>query len=726
MHIKKHNVFILLIILTSLMVSCAKTERSVNESTNNLISLYHTETTNIEIASNEYLKNIRANGGSLIYSTTLDLGLLEQFYYFNQNNNGGEAFYSIGRMDNAVLDFQAVGNGFVYMLVLESGNESENIYVKRLDYSSINTPAIPENIMWMNDFFYEGYDDCYRWNITISPSENILIFSPYGFRYLTREGVLLSEERWEHERFFDVVLLNDDLAFIQEYKHGNRVLSTLDLNTNETVMLYNIHNYLAHEYIVTPENNLLIRTESKLFEYDFLNSQLTELWRWTDYGVVGDKIRTMFFDDKGQFNCVTSDTDSIAVTTWQIGRAKNQRMEIILGCMNEQTHVRNAVVRFNMENPDYIIKVVDYWSHDDDIMKSNLNVLYNDIIAGKGPDIIELNCEYLDYKVLSERGVLVDLLHYIHNSDIINEDDFVDSIFSALKSNKKLYVLPTNFAVNTLITNSPLIETRDQWTIDMIRFIVEGNPDLANGFMGKDIMLRYLTKNILCFDDNLFEAKMVIRSYLEFINLLPDFAVYDGSYSKRNEGKILFDILSFSNVQDYQFYKSIWGSNSLLIGYPDTSGNGALFIPMNSFGINSKSSNKDISWSFIEKFFTIEWQENIAPNWNFSILNSTLENQLNNSMLIHMYTDKYGNEKESPILSYLSDDATHYIDVYAARESDIAEIRRLINETNTIQQIKPDLLNIISEEAAFYFSGQKSIDEVMDVIENRMQFITTP
>jgi len=720
MHMNKINFFIILITLASLLISCGKAKPGTYEHIENAILFHHIETTNIKIPHNENLKSISAKDGSIVYSTTLNGGFSEQFYYHNINNHSNEAFYSLGTINNAVLDFQAANGGFAYFLVLESNNESEDIYIKRVKYSSTNPPSAPENIMWMNDFFYEGYDDCYRWNITISPSQNILVFSPYGFRYLTREGTLLSEERWEHERFFDMILLRDDLAFIQEYQNGKRVLSTLDLANNETVTLYNMHKYLALEYIVTPEENLLIRTESKLLEYDFSKSQLTELWRWSDYGITGDKIRTIFFDGNGLFSCVTDDTDSIIITTWQGVEAENQRTEIILGCMNEQTHLRNAVVKFNMENPDYIIKVVDYWSHDDEIMKNNLNVLYNDIIAGKGPDIIELNSNYIDYMVLSERGTLVDLLPYIYSSNVINKDDFVASIFSALKSDKNLYILPTNFAVSTLITNNPLIKSRDQWTINMIRHMINENPDLAIDFMGKDIILWCLTTYALSFDDKLLNTKDTIRNYLEFANLLPDNAMFDGSYSKRKEGKILFDIFNFSNIQDYQFKKSIWGTNSLLIGYPDTSGNGASFIPLNSFGINSKSTNKDISWEFIEKFFTNDWQENITPNWHFSILSSTLEKQFINSMSIQTYIDENGNEKEVPILSYLSDDLSHYIDVYAAKESDIAEIRQLINETKTIRQIKPDLLNIISEEAAFYFSGQKSIDDVMDIIENRI------
>ncbi len=60
------------------------------------------------------------------------------------------------------------------------------------------------------------------------------------------------------------------------------------------------------------------------------------------------------------------------------------------------------------------------------------------------------------------------------------------------------------------------------------------------------------------------------------------------------------------------------------------------------------------------------------------------------------------------------------IDVYAATQEQVDSIKQMI-EIAQNTQIDSKMLDIIMEEAQSYFDGQKSVEEVSALIQNRIQ-----
>ncbi|MDR0963083.1 MAG: hypothetical protein LBM60_00515, partial [Clostridium sp.] len=64
------------------------------------------------------------------------------------------------------------------------------------------------------------------------------------------------------------------------------------------------------------------------------------------------------------------------------------------------------------------------------------------------------------------------------------------------------------------------------------------------------------------------------------------------------------------------------------------------------------------------------------------------------------------------------------IDIYAAKPQEIEEIRQLIDKADQISpagNAQDEIFTIILEETAAYFEGQKTVDEVADIIQRRVQ-----
>ena len=159
-------------------------------------------------------------------------------------------------------------------------------------------------------------------------------------------------------------------------------------------------------------------------------------------------------------------------------------------------------------------------------------------------------------------------------------------------------------------------------------------------------------------------------------------------------------------------------TRGVITGFPGAEGKGRIFIFDNCFAINSQSTHKEEAWKFVESYFTEEGQKTIAPNWNFSILQDVLDQQLSDSRKQEYYQTSDGKREKLPILTY--EIGSTYENVYAAQDEDIQDVREMINNTKVMQRSDLPLIGITQAEALYYFNGEKSIEETAAAIRNKI------
>ena len=138
---------------------------------------------------------------------------------------------------------------------------------------------------------------------------------------------------------------------------------------------------------------------------------------------------------------------------FKTSETEDNKTKIVLGCVGENAQLHEAVASFNNENNEITIVLHNY---DEEDKSEAVNHLYNDVLSGKGPDIINFSAEDIDERELGRRKLLENLVPYLEKSDVIGEDAIVDSVYRALLENDSVYMLPTNFALHTLII-------KDKW-----------------------------------------------------------------------------------------------------------------------------------------------------------------------------------------------------------------------------------------------------------------------
>ena len=386
------------------------------------------------------------------------------------------------------------------------------------------------------------------------------------------------------------------------------------------------------------------------------------------------------------------------------------KTEIILGDIGGASTLQEAVADFNGKNDGITIIIHDYCEEN---ISDGISCLYDDILTGKGPDIIIFSTDEMDVEVLTEKGAIENLIPYLEKSDVIGEEDIVDSAYQVLTADGGLYMLPTNFVLYTLITKEKWCSNKENFTFEeALRAVRECEED---PMISRDL---FLQEGAICGGYSGETEDNRLEQYIKIAEQLPQQAMFQTNDLLMREGKIPFNLECIGDMQQYLYKKSVWGEDAVYTGFPGAEGKGRIFIFDNCFAINSQSAHKEEAWKFVESYFTEEGQKTIAPNWNFSILQDVLDQQLSDSRKQEYYQTSDGKREKLPILTY--EIGGTYENVYAAQDEDIQDVREMINNTKVMQRSDLPFIRITQEEALYYFNGEKSIEETVAAIRNKI------
>ena len=225
------------------------------------------------------------------------------------------------------------------------------------------------------------------------------------------------------------------------------------------------------------------------------------------------------------------------------------------------------------------------------------------------------------------------------------------------------------------------------------------------------------------------------RELLEFVNSFPEnFNYNDVDWSQikydveaLNAGDQLLIDSGLYSLDSYGWTLASFGGQDItFVGYPSATGNNNVFRLGDGLCISSTCKDKDGAWSFVRTLFTKEFQE--ENRWNGLPTNADVFNAIVKDMMTLKYqTDSEGNyvldengqKIVEPKASYwFEDDRTYDIDVFTQEQID--QVMDLYNKTNLVMTDDQNILGIVKEETAGYFAGQKSLDDTVRLIQNRV------
>ena len=199
------------------------------------------------------------------------------------------------------------------------------------------------------------------------------------------------------------------------------------------------------------------------------------------------------------------------------------------------------------------------------------------------------------------------------------------------------------------------------------------------------------------------------RNLLKVVDCFPISSTYEDFQSSKYAKDEILLILEYCPRQDSLYsYRALFGEDVTFIGYPTSTGSGNVAGVGNGvYTINAASEHKEEAWQFIREFLLEEYQNKIALS--IPINKKAFEQQLMDAM------NKEINDKVSGSFYDIM------LKEQQLSEEDAQTLRDMVYGVTRNNSYDYQMMNLILEEAESYFSGQKSLDEVVAIIQNRAQ-----
>lgn len=386
-----------------------------------------------------------------------------------------------------------------------------------------------------------------------------------------------------------------------------------------------------------------------------------------------------------------------------------------------QFSIQSEIADFNASNTEYYIETVDLSGEEDP-----LGALSNSIAAGERFDFVELSA--VDYTALANKGVLEDLNPYIEGSDAVAPGDLEETFFKALEMDGALYEVTPYCYFYTFCANTEYLEqigikdgengwSREQYIAYMqaVAPKVSGAQLLGNA-IALDIQAFVDYGEGTCdFTNEEFYTLLETCNIGQNIDMEEDYE-YVSELNTFRENNFLVLTLTPNYICEVQNYIRRSG-DMVLIGYPGEDGSGrAMLSPALSFGMFTQSEHKDAVWDFLEVFLSYDYQKKYEMNFGAI---ATRKDVVDEMFAMMSEDDDFGGTYIYGQNRILGEDfGTTVVEPLTAEE--ISEMEELIYGTMARRMTNWTVYDIIMEESASYFMGQKSVEAVAEIIENRV------
>ena len=332
--------------------------------------------------------------------------------------------------------------------------------------------------------------------------------------------------------------------------------------------------------------------------------------------------------------------------------------------------------------------------------ESNMsNALIVDILSGDGPDIILGGASFSQ---LNSDDYLIDLSEYYENAGISCFDNIID----ISRTGDKLYQMPLTFTMSGIVAQDTDVTggfTFDQYA-DYVDQVCNGlDPMLMN-------KLDFLTAIVMSQNEIFLQGDTVnfdtegFRTAVEYTNdHVYDIVSADDRYEEHGD--------DYREITD--FYSTLlWGNfygDCTYLGIPSLEGRGPVANIISSVAITAQSVDPDGCFEFVKFMLDPTEQEYLATeslpvntDAFTSVCNSDLEE----------YTDFY---------NYWDEEDRTYMEITEPDEAYIDDFRNIVASVDRMNSADTTILIIMREEIQAYFAGDKTLDEVIEIINNRAQ-----
>lgn len=396
---------------------------------------------------------------------------------------------------------------------------------------------------------------------------------------------------------------------------------------------------------------------------------------------------------------------------------------LVYASLNGAAACREAVDKFNSAHTDVQIEVRDYSG------EGGLARLTTEILAGKIPDIIEL--VGMPYGQLAQKGYLEDLWPYIEGDPELGRGVVMEGPLRAAEINGGLYMAFPSVLINTLIGPERLVGDRYSWTVKDLQEAFAAMPEdstITDYYADKRMMFDMMCTMTMdsyvdweagtcSFDSGSFrETLAFVNSFPDKVDWTPDSDGLAELRERRLSGRQMLWMNGFSALSDIPVLDDLFGGKTSFVGYPVGDGAvGSSFQSFHGVAISSVCRNKEAAWAYVRNSF--------LPRYTRSMLQKRLEggafygfpiNRADYELLMDLSVSS-----DVSLKGYNS--FGEEMDLYPLSREDLARFKEFYSRIERFDMGDRKMQAFIYESCEPYFAGDKTLDETVELIQNRVR-----
>lgn len=396
-----------------------------------------------------------------------------------------------------------------------------------------------------------------------------------------------------------------------------------------------------------------------------------------------------------------------------------EKQQIILCSGAYGEYMKTIVDAYNQESDKY--EIIVYQKGEGEDVFAFRNRVQAELSSGEGPDVLDVYAlQNIDFVPYAQKGLLLDLTEFISRAGEIS-----DKVLDYNRWEGGIYGMPSSFRLECLMYVRDLDVDPADWNAQLCMKKVEDSKipyfcarskwlkpqnagiDILNQLgVGRDgIQLFVDEKNATCdFSGEEF------RTMLEFAKAHADVEGTGNDGSKRMlNGEVFFSEKGIGSFRDFWRASSYCQGEEKYIGYP--SPNGEVYgMEVRGFFVNARTKQEEGVKDFLQFVLSDEVQEKISMDQDgyFPVRMDTLRK---------LWADAKKEVKDEGYETDLSGKVLYQPRVMTKEEERIfwhmLEHSAPVYFQNTVD-------DILWEEAGYYFSDEKTAEEVAETIQNRV------
>lgn len=533
------------------------------------------------------------------------------------------------------------------------------------------------------------------------------------------------------------------VCYNQQKSDADYCLAQVDFEKGAQGVIYqNFPDVLAgRTFCAGLENDFLTIGGGHMYGYDIATQSAEELLSWAECGMDGSGVEAVGIGENGEILAFWREPDTMEcflVTMEKVEAASlPKKTQVVIGCFGDGYQQEAAA--FNRQSDNCYVTVKNYAVAEDGTGKDVQDFVTELSMAlATGidcPDILVLGgmeSYRMDIEAMAENGAFADLEPFLEESASLKAEDYLENALDCYRYAGALVGIPSGISIKTVVGKTSDVGEESGWTLQEMMAYAAAHP-------GKDFWYNTTQENILndCLalglgsfvDWESGQCRFASEDFKEFLafvgrfpeKLKPDPTDERSTPRRIKDGDILLYPVHISRFIDIQEYPEMFQTPVTYIGYPTLEGSGCIADCEGALALSAQSANKEAAWEFIE--YHLE-----RDSSGFSTRKSILDRQMEEAVTVSYLLDDDGN----PILDADGNPIPHFLgailwdigEEYTFRtptEEEVQFVRELIESASKVQGTDSKIAEMILEEAQPFFQGQKSAEEVADIIQSRVQ-----